>query len=207
MIDLLKTIVAFGLGYILGSLNSTMIVARFYGVDIRTQGSKSAGLTNALRVLGKIPALFVLVGDVAKGILACLVGLYIGVFTQSGDATVCVSLLAAGAGAVIGHNWPIFFKFKGGKGALTAAAVMLMISWQAATISLVLFVVIVALTRYVSLGTVCSTIFFAFLSFLPYWDNTIYFSVTAMFLALIIVVKHRENIHRLMSGNENKINF
>ena len=140
MIDLVKTLVALGLGFLLGSLNTSVIVGKIYGTDITSLGSKSAGLTNTLRVLGKTAAAFVLVGDVLKGIVACLIGLSLGVYVQSGEARDCISLLAAGAGAVIGHNWPVYFGFKGGKGALTAAAVMFMFNWLMALVSLVVFV-------------------------------------------------------------------
>ncbi len=90
----------------------------------------------------------------------CPIGLSLGVYVQSDEARDCLSLLAAGAGAVIGHNWPVYFGFKGGKGALTAAAVMFMFNWLMALISLGLFVVVIAATRYVSLGAISASIFF-----------------------------------------------
>lgn len=105
MIDIIKLLAALILGYLLGSLNTAVIVGNIYGTDIRSHGSKSAGLTNTLRVLGKSAAVLVLAGDILKGIIACMIGLYIGVYFYSGEAKECVSLLAAGAGAVIGHNW------------------------------------------------------------------------------------------------------
>jgi len=205
MIDLVKTLVALGLGFLLGSLNTSVIVGKIYGTDITSLGSKSAGLTNTLRVLGKTAAAFVLVGDVLKGIVACLIGLSLGVYVQSGEARDCISLLAAGAGAVIGHNWPVYFGFKGGKGALTAAAVMFMFNWLMALISLGVFVVVIAATRYVSLGTICASIFFVALSFVPAFGGTFYFQIFACLMAAIIIVKHRENIRRLLSGTENKL--
>lgn len=207
MVDLLKVLVALALGYLLGSLNTAVIVGRVYGKDIRNHGSKSAGLTNALRVLGKSAAALVLAGDILKGIVACLIGLRLGVYVHSGEASDCVSLLAAGAGAVIGHNWPVYFGFKGGKGALTAAAVMFMVSWVMSLISLGFFVVIVALTRYVSLGTICAAMVFVAISFLPVSGSTHYFSIFALFMAFVIIFKHRENVRRLLSGTENKLAF
>ena len=207
MIDILKTLAALGLGYLLGSLNTAVIVGEIYGKDIRSHGSKSAGLTNTLRVLGKSAAVLVLVGDILKGIAACLIGLQIGVYVHSGEATDCVSLLAAGAGAVMGHNWPVYFGFKGGKGALTAAAVMFMIDWQMALISFGVFVLIIVLTRYVSLGTMCAAVFFVAISFVPAFGNTFYFHIFACLIAAIIIIKHRENIRRLLSGTENKLSF
>ncbi|MBV8167518.1 MAG: glycerol-3-phosphate 1-O-acyltransferase PlsY [Alphaproteobacteria bacterium] len=203
----LKLVAALAAGYLLGSLNAAVIVGRLYGTDITRHGSKSAGLTNTLRVLGKTAALVVLAGDVLKGIAACLIGLALGVTVQAGTGVECVSLLAAGAGAVIGHTWPLYFGFKGGKGALTAAAVMVMIAWPPALISLGLFVLIVASTRFVSLGTIGATLVFVALSFVPVFGGTLYFQLFACLLALIIVVKHRENIKRLLAGTENRLSF
>jgi glycerol-3-phosphate acyltransferase PlsY len=207
MIDILKVVVALAAGYLLGSLNTAVIVGKIYGKDISSLGSKSAGLTNTLRVLGKSAAVLVLAGDILKGILACLIGLQIGVYAQSGEARDCISLLAAGAGAVIGHNWPVYFGFKGGKGALTAAAVMFMLNWVMALISLGVFVLIVALTRYVSLGTISASIFFVALSFVPAFGNSFYFQIFAGLMALMIIFKHRENIRRLLAGAENRLSF
>ncbi|MGH6710246.1 MAG: glycerol-3-phosphate 1-O-acyltransferase PlsY [Bradyrhizobium sp.] len=207
MIDILKIFAALASGYLLGSLNTAVIVGKIYGKDISRHGSKSAGLTNTLRVLGKTAAVFVLAGDILKGIVACLIGLRLGVYVHSGEAVDCISLLAAGAGAVMGHNWPVYFGFKGGKGALTAAAVMFMLNWVMALISLGFFVTIVVLTRYVSLGTISATIFFVAISLIPVFGNTFYFQIFACLIAVMIIFKHRGNIQRLLSGTENKLTF
>ena len=207
MMDVLKILAALASGYLLGSLNTSVIVGKIFGKDIRSLGSKNAGLTNTLRVLGKSAAAVVLAGDVLKGIIACLIGLQLGVYLSSGGATDCVSLLAAGAGVVIGHNWPVYFGFKGGKGALTAVTVLFMIDWVMALICLGLFATIVASTRYVSLGTICATLVFAVLSFIPFFGKTFYFNIFACLMAFIVIFKHRENIQRLLSGTENKLNF
>ncbi len=203
----LKILAAFALGYLLGSLNTGVIVGKIYGKDIRSHGSKSAGLTNTLRVLGKSAAVFVFAGDILKGIIACLVGLYLGVYVYSGEAVDNVSLLAAGAGAVMGHNWPVYFGFKGGKGALTAAAVMFMVDWVMALICLGFFVILVASTRYVSLSTICATMLFVAISFIPVFGNTVYFNIFSFLLAFMIIYKHKENVQRLLSGTENKLSF
>jgi glycerol-3-phosphate acyltransferase PlsY len=207
MMDILKIVAALIAGYLLGSINTAVIVGMAYGKDIRSHGSKSAGLTNTLRVLGKSAAAFVLVGDIVKGVVACLIGLRLGAYVHSGEATDCVSLLAAGGGAVIGHNWPVYFGFKGGKGMLTAAAVMFMINWPMALISFGVFVAVIALSRFVSLGTISAAIFFVALSFVPAFGTTLYFSVFAALIALIIILKHRQNIERLLAGTENKLKF
>lgn len=207
MMDILKIVAALVAGYLLGSLNTAVIVGKIYGKDIRSHGSKSAGLTNTLRVLGKPAAALVLAGDIVKGIVACLIGLQLGVYAHSGDTVDCVSLLAAGAGAVIGHNWPVYFGFKGGKGALTGVAVLFMFDWRIALVCLALFVTLVALTRYVSLGTISAAILFVIVSFIPAFHHTLYFQLFACLMAAIIVFKHRENIRRLASGTENKLAF
>ena len=207
MIDILKIFSALALGYLLGSLNTAVIVGKIYGKDIGSHGSKSAGLTNTLRVLGRSAAVLVLSGDILKGVTACLIGLRLGVYVYSGAARDCVSLLAAGAGAVIGHNWPVYFGFKGGKGVLTALTVMFMINWVMALMSLGVFVIVVTLTRYVSFGTLCATVFFAAISFFPVFEGTFYFQIFTLLMALTLIFKHRENIQRLLSGTENKLSF
>ncbi|WP_152657710.1 glycerol-3-phosphate 1-O-acyltransferase PlsY [Oceanobacillus sp. CFH 90083] len=207
MMDILKLFVALACGYLLGSLNTAVVIGKIYGKDIRSHGSNSAGLTNTLRVLGKSAAVFVLLGDILKGVIACFIGLLLGVYFYSGGSMESVSLLVAGAGAVIGHNWPVYFKFKGGKGALTAVAVLFMIDWVMALLCLAFFVIIIAVTRYVSLGTICATMLIAVISFMPVFDHTLYFNLFVSLMALIIIFKHRENIKRLLSGTENKLTF
>lgn len=200
-----KLVVAFVLGYLLGSLNTAVIVGKIYGTDIRHHGSKSAGLTNTLRVLGKSAAAWVLAGDIVKGILACGIGMFLGVYGYSGADRDCVSLLAAGAGAVIGHNWPVYFGFKGGKGILTAVSVLFMVDWKMALVCLGLFVIIVVLTRYVSFGNLCATVLFFVCSFLSVFGHTVYFSLFAGLIASMVIFRHRENIQRLLSGTENAL--
>ena len=207
MIDVLNILAALASGYLLGSLNTAVIVGKIYGRDITGHGSKSGGLTNTLRVLGKRAAGFVLVGDVLKGVAACLIGLGLGVYVYSGETADSLGLLAAGAGAVIGHNWPIYFRFKGGKGVLTAVTVLFMVDWLMALMCLGVFAVIVALTRYVSLGNICATVFFVAISFMPAFGHTVYFQIFAVLMALMVVFRHRENIQRLLSRTENRLSY
>ncbi|KZL05094.1 Glycerol-3-phosphate acyltransferase [Pseudovibrio axinellae] len=207
MIDLIKVFAALGAGYLLGSISSAILVGKAYGKDIREFGSKSAGLTNTLRVLGKSAALFVLVGDILKGVVACLIGLYLGVYASSGAAVDSVSMLAAGAGAIVGHNWPVFFGFRGGKGDLTSAAVLFMLDPIIALSCFGSFVLIVAATSFVSLGSICAALLFVGLSFIPVFGHTLYFQIFALVMAFIVVSKHRTNIGRLLCGTENKLSF
>lgn len=207
MMVIAKVLAALVLGYLLGSLNTSVLVGRLTGTDIRSHGSKSAGLTNTLRVLGRPAAALVLAGDILKGIAACLIGLAIGVTAHAGAANTSVSLLAAGAGAVVGHNWPGYFGFKGGKGALTGVAVLFMADWHMAALCLGLFVTIVAATRYVSLGTMCGTLLFAALSFVPTPGHAAYFQIFAVVMVFIVVFQHRANVQRLLAGAENKLSL
>lgn len=183
------------IGYLLGSINTSLVVGKFYGIDVRKHGSGNAGTTNTLRTLGKKAAIFVLVGDALKGVLACLIGRYL-----TGDIN---GVVGAGAAAVVGHNWPIFFGFKGGKGVLTSAAVILMIDWQAGLIALLIFILIVALTRYVSLGSMVAAIIFPIMSVILKRPQLV--TVFGIFLALLIVIRHRANLGRLLQGKESKL--
>lgn len=196
---------AFLAGYLLGSLNTSVIVGKCYGKNITEQGSQNAGLTNTLRVLGKKAAAFVLLGDIAKGIAACLIGIAIDSRIGPPVSTYSLGMLSAGAGAIVGHNWPIYFGFKGGKGALTAATVMFMFDWTASLTCLGVFVAVVAITRYVSLATMVATLCFVALSFLPFTHQTGYFQAFSTVIAGIIIFKHRSNIRRLLEGRESKL--
>ncbi|UOQ43720.1 glycerol-3-phosphate 1-O-acyltransferase PlsY [Halobacillus salinarum] len=207
MNDILRLIAALALGYLIGSLNTAVIVGKIYGKDIRSHGSQSAGLTNTLRVLGRSAATFVLLGDILKGIIACYVGLFLDVTFYSGEAKDSLCLLTAGAGAVIGHNWPIYFRLKGGKGALTAVSVLFMADWFIALLGLVVFVIIVVLTRYVSLGTICATLGIVAISTIPVFGHSVYFNLFAFLMAVMVIFKHRKNIQRLLAGTENKLTF
>lgn len=192
------TIVICGiLGYLLGSVNSAVIIGKYvFHNDVREHGSKNAGLTNTLRVLGKKAALSVLAGDILKGVLACVLGSLIN--PQYGA-------LAGGLFAVLGHNWPLYFNFKGGKGVLTSATVIMMWDWKIGLISLAVFILVVALTRYVSLGSMTASV--ALVVFSLVFDKGIFFILAAIVLTALIVFRHKANIQRLIKGEENKLNF
>lgn len=182
-------------GYLLGSANSAIIVGRFYGVDVRKHGSGNAGTTNTLRTLGKKAALFVLLGDILKGLLAYLAGYYI-----AGNA---LGGMVGGTAAVIGHVWPLYFGFKGGKGVLTSLAVLLMIDWYIALVLLGIFIIIVLLTRYVSMGSIVGAALFPVLSLIL--DRSVETVLFSALIAALIIFMHRTNIKRLLNGTESKI--
>jgi len=189
-------------GYALGSVNSSVIIGRIYGIDIRNEGSKNAGLTNALRVLGKKAAVMVLAGDILKGVIAVLLGSLVSRWAGSLGQYFSV---AAGTFAVIGHNWPVYFKFKGGKGILTTATVIFMLDWRIGLVVLVLFVLVVALSKYVSLGSITGAFAVPLVAFA--FGHDLVFICFMLFLSALAIFRHKANINRLMNGKENKLSF
>jgi len=184
-------------GYLLGSLNTSLIIGRFYKVDVRKHGSGNAGMTNTLRTLGRKAALFVIIGDMAKGILAYLAGFYIYSGQPGG--------LIGGTACITGHIWPAFFRFRGGKGVLTAFAVLLMFDWMIALGLLAVFLVILLATRYVSLGSITAASLFP-IAAAVFGRGTLTMVFSGM-IAVVIIIKHHENIKRLLSGTESKFSL
>lgn len=191
--EISKVVLAGIIGYLLGSANSSLIVGKFYGFDVRQHGSGNAGATNTLRTLGKSAALFTTLGDILKGIIACLIGSMI-----SGD----LGLMTAGIAAIVGHNWPLYFRFKGGKGIFTSLAVVLMMDWKLALVLLGGFIIIVALTRYISLGSVIAAAIFPIAS--AALGKSTEFIICAIILAELAIIRHCGNLDRLFKGTESK---
>jgi glycerol-3-phosphate acyltransferase PlsY len=199
---MLRLIAAALFGYLLGSLNTSLIIGKFYGTDVRKHGSGNAGMTNTLRILGKLPALTVVIGDVLKGILACLFGNLISGYT---------GVLLGGFFAVIGHNWPLYFRFKGGKGALTSISVIYYIDWRIGLIVTAVFIIVFAASRYVSLGSIAGAAALPVSALIMLivnkseGNNGIWFLIFSILLSVLVIVRHRENIKRLLSGTETKL--
>ncbi len=190
-------------GYALGSVNSSVIAGKIHGVDIRAKGSGNAGLTNTLRVLGRNAALMVLAGDILKGVIAVLIGILMrGWVTGSPGEYYPV---IAGTFAVVGHNWPVYFKFKGGKGILTTATVIFMLDWKIGITVLILFIIIVYVTKYVSLGSIIGALVVPVAALI--FGHDAVFIIFMTLLAILAIDRHRANIKRLMDGNENKLSF
>lgn len=202
--DIFLFIVCAVVGYAIGSVNSSIIVGKFYGTDVRNQGSKNAGLTNTLRVLGKKAALMVLAGDILKGVIAVLLGLLLKKWSGGTSISNLFGVMA-GTFAVVGHNWPLYFGFKGGKGILTTATVIFMLDWKIGLIVLALFIVIVAIFRFVSLGSIIGSVAVPVTALVL--GHSAGFIVFMIFLAILAVYRHKANIVRLVNGNENKLSF
>lgn len=194
---LIRIILAALVGYLLGSLNGSLIVGRFYKVDVRQHGSGNAGTTNTLRTLGKKAALFVLLGDIVKGVLAYIAGYYIFGGHFGG--------MLGGTAAILGHVWPVFFGFKGGKGVLTSLAVLMLIDWPIALILLGVFIIILLISRYVSLGSIIAAFLFPTMAIaLGRSTETI---ILSTIIAVLIIFKHHTNIKRLFEGTESKFSL
>ncbi|NLP00233.1 MAG: glycerol-3-phosphate 1-O-acyltransferase PlsY [Clostridiaceae bacterium] len=191
------------IGYLLGSVNTSIIIGKLvYKTDVREHGSGNAGATNVLRTFGKKAALAVVAGDFLKGVLACLIGRYVFGEINPGSG-IFLGEYFAGFFAVIGHNWPAYFGFKGGKGVMTSFAVILMFSPMAALICLGAFIVIVAITRYVSLGSMLSAILFLIIIF----NEPLPMLLIGTALVALIIIRHSANIKRLFAGNEKRLTF
>ena len=188
--------------YLLGSINFAVIISsRNYKDDVREHGSGNAGMTNMLRTYGKKAAVLTLVGDALKAVLAALVGYFM------------LGLLGAyiaGFFCILGHMFPIFFKFRGGKGVVTTAASMLMCNPIVFLILLVLFVLIVFIWRYISLASVMCVLIYPVL--LSGVDTVLIggpqiYMIFAVLTTVLVVLKHKDNIKRLLEGKENKFKF
>ncbi len=200
------------IAYLIGSVNFSVIISKkVAGFDVREKGSGNAGSTNMLRSVGKGAAAITLICDILKGVLAIAIAMIIGNMVQGSNKELLVQI--AGIAVVIGHTFPIFFRFKGGKGVATSLGILLMSNWQIGLICLVFALVLMVLTRMVSLGSCAAAVLFPVLT-LFINDNymvltegkkgTTYF-VYSVILAIIVLFNHRSNIKRILNGTENKI--
>ncbi|MBO7151147.1 MAG: glycerol-3-phosphate 1-O-acyltransferase PlsY [Clostridia bacterium] len=209
-------ILAFAIPYLLGSINTAVLISRvFYGDDVRHHGSGNAGLTNTLRTYGKKAALFVLLGDILKTVLSVFVGgLFGGLHFMGGYALGWGGFLGA-VGCILGHVFPVYYKFKGGKGVLCAATSILALSPIVFCVLLLVFVIVVGFTKFVSLGSIMGALtyplFFNILFKISFSAKPVaapfYVTLYTVFVAFFIVYLHRANIQRLMKGEESKLSF
>lgn len=188
-------------GYLLGSISfSYIFVKKIKKVDIRQQGSGNAGATNTLRVLGVGPAVAVLLLDTLKGILAVLLGLYLG---GKGLAPAL-----AGLAAILGHNWPVFLRFKGGKGVATTIGVLATLVFWPALYAGILAILSIVVTRFVSLGSLLFLVLTTLITIVSR-DHFQQYPIEYLYLVIIVMIlsfwRHRANIGRLLKGTESKI--
>ena len=201
------------IAYLIGSINFSIILSkRMAGFDIREKGSGNAGTTNMLRAVGKKAAVITLICDILKGVVSILIAVFAGKIVKNLDNALLVQL--AGIFVIIGHTFPIFFKFKGGKGIATSLGVLLMTNWQIGLICLVFALVLIALTRMVSVGSIAAGILFpvlvAFIDqnyIVPTSNSNWSYLVFSIIIALLVIFNHRANVQRILNGTENTISF
>ena len=202
--------------YLFGSMNSAIVVCRImHGKDIREYGSKNAGLTNVLRTFGKPTALIMLIVDLVKGMAAVFI---CRALANHFDVEVLSNPLfisyLAGVLVIVGHIFPCYYGFRGGKGVLLTATTLLAIDPLTCGIALLVFIITVSITKYVSLSSILGAITYPVCTIISQtirdsdkyakpWQNTLF----ALAIAVLIIVKHHENISRLLSGTENKLSF
>ena len=198
------------IGYFIGNIETGYIFGKLNKMDIRNYGSGNAGATNTLRVLGPKAGLIVFLGDFCKSLIPCLVVRFI---FRDNVSLSYVYMLYIGLGVVLGHNFPFYLGFKGGKGVASTAGIIMALDIRIAAVCLAIFIVIVAVTRYVSLASIVVMIIFIGMSHMlvktsyGFTDGTspMEFRLLGVVIGLLSIFMHRANIKRLLSGTENKI--
>ncbi len=204
-------IIISAIAYLIGSVNFSILISKkMAGFDVREKGSGNAGATNVLRSIGIKAALLTLLCDILKGVIAILVALIAGSIFKEVDKVLLVQL--AGIFVILGHTFPVFFEFKGGKGVATSLGVLLMTNWQIGLICLVFALVIIVFSRMVSMGSVGAAILFPVLTLFIHShyiveSDGIRYLVYSLIIAAVVIFNHRENIKRILNGTENKISF
>ncbi len=202
------------IAYLVGSINFSVILSKkMAGFDVREKGSGNAGTTNMLRSVGKKAAIFTLLLDILKGVVSIGIAIILGLIVPDINRELLIQI--AGVLVILGHTFPIFFKFKGGKGVATSLGVLLLTNWQIGLICLVFALTLMIITKMVSLGSVMVAILFPILVL---FINTNYIVLTegksgkdyliyALILSLIVLFNHRANIDRILKGTENKVSL
>ena len=197
----MKIIICLGLGYLFGCFSTGYFIGKLKKVDIRNYGSGNAGTTNALRTLGAKAGIITLLGDMLKAIIPILL---VKLLIYKNDDNMQLLSLYTGLGVVLGHNYPVWLGFKGGKGIAATAGIMVAFNPWIIPIGLPLFAISVALTRYVSVGSLLVAILFPIWIYVCFPGDIHMLIVSLVFMALAFI-KHRSNIKRILNGTENKL--
>ena len=202
------------IAYLIGSINFSVILSKkMAGFDVWQKGSGNAGTTNMLRSVGKKAAAITLICDILKGVVSIGIAILVGYLFNAQNKSILVQIAAIAV--VIGHTFPIFFGFKGGKGVATSLGVLIMTNWQIGLICLAIAIIIMAITKMVSLGSCMAAIAFPLLTYFAanifenayiVKEGSSYF-VYSIILAVIVLFNHRSNIKRIITGKENKLSF
>jgi len=193
------------IGYLIGGFQTAIILGKNKGIDIRSHGSGNAGATNTLRVLGKKSALIVFIGDMLKAVTAIIIANLI--FRNHTQVSALLISAYAGVGAILGHNWPVYFQFKGGKGIAVSIATLLMMDYRIGIIAAIAFLLSVLFTRYVSLGSLLLTLSAPISLGLLYKGSPGFIEslVVVLVIPTLAIYQHRANIKRLIMRTEPKL--
>lgn len=199
--DILKVIICILIGYFFGNVSTSYLVGKKHDMDIRKHGSGNAGATNVLRVVGRKAAIITFFGDALKAIFAIYLVRYL---LYPADDMETILSLYTGIGVVLGHNYPFWLQGKGGKGIAATGGVMFAMDIRLALITIVVFVIIVALSKYVSVASLTISLLLPIWLMIRYTGQT-YIHILGWIFAIFAFYRHRENIKRLIKGTENKI--
>jgi acyl phosphate:glycerol-3-phosphate acyltransferase len=202
MKEIMLTIAVAAIGYLLGCISTGILIARHAGVDIRDAGSKNTGASNVLRVLGLRQGALTFLGDSLKAVIACWIGSLLLPGSTFGIDR--FGIMVGGLAAILGHNWPCFFSFKGGKGIAASTAVVLFVDPLLGGIAIAVCLIVIFTIKYISLGSLTMLFLYLVLTCVFHFDQW-FACVFAAVLFLLGVLRHRTNIRRLLDGTENKI--
>ena len=197
------------LAYAIGSIMFSVIVSRkLAGFDVREKGSKNAGSTNMLRTVGKKGAIITLICDILKGVIAILIAMLIAKIANITEPSkILLMKYIAGFAVILGHTYPIFFEFRGGKGVATSLGVLLMLNWKIGLIALIFALLLMAFTKLVSVGSISAAILYPILVLFIEDRKNFGVILISWLIAILVIFNHRTNIKRLKEGKENKISF
>lgn len=202
----MEYIVFLTLAYLIGSIPTAVLVSKhFFGIDIREHGSGNAGATNSFRIMGKKAGIIVMLIDMLKGVLAVKMA-YLSSLDPITQNEIIVNLqIGLGLCAILGHIFPIWAGFRGGKGVATLFGMILGIHPQAALLLAGVFVIMLVLTKYVSLSSITASLAFPILLFFYFSEQEPMYKIFAIATACLVVLAHHKNIGRLLNGNESKV--
>ena len=201
----LNNVIAVLLAYFIGSIPSAIWVSKwFFGVDVRDYGSNNAGATNTFRVIGRVAGFTVLFFDILKGWISVKILITLILYTPNSVGFINMELVV-GITAVLGHVFPIYEKFQGGKGVATLMGIILAINFSAAIGCVIIFLLIFIFTSYVSLGAIVAAIFFPFITIFIIRVESISVIYFSIFISILVILTHKPNIYRLLNKDENKM--
>ncbi len=195
-------VLAFAFSYLLGSIPTAVWLGKWlHGKDVREFGSKNAGATNSFRILGKRTGIVVLVIDIFKGVLSMIISKH-----MLHDESVVLVMLAAGI-CILGHVFPVFAQFRGGKGVATSLGVFFGFNPSTALVCILVFLVVFLISRYVSLASITAASTLPFISYFVFDQRMLAFVCFNVIISLLVIIAHQKNIKRLIAGEEQRMNF